>query len=120
MNEMANELRAFVEQTNQTLMSQNKRLHQSNQGLLKALLNMRNSINNLRNKSSHGRDISSNEPDINESSSSRIPRPTFLQREEVQMEEEGINQPTNNTVENARVYASLEPEIRELIRFCGI
>ena len=44
-------------------------------------------------------------------------RPPFLPREEYQSEEDGINQPINSIVENARAYGNLELEIRELITF---
>ena len=117
MNDLANELRKYVEQTNQTNQTVLNQMEKLNQALLQALQIMGNSINNLRNNSSHGKDMSSNELDVNESSSSRILRLPFLPREETQREEEGINQPINRIVENARAYANLELEIRELITF---
>ena len=76
---------------------------------------MGNSINNLRNNSASGRDVSSNHLENNGASSSRVPKPPFLPREEPSMEGEG--QTTNNAIDNARAYASLEPEIRELVTF---
>ena len=111
MNDLENEIRPYMEQNHQTILNQ---IEKSNQALLNALQSMGNSI---KNNSSHAKNINSNEPDSNESSSSKIPRPPFLPREEIPREEEQIDQPSNSIVDNARAYASLEPEIRELITF---
>ena len=110
--QLSNELRNVMEQTNQTLAEQ---IERSNQALLQALQNMGNSINNLKNNNSGGRDISSNHSENNGASSSQVPKPPFLPREGPSMEEEG--QTTNNAIENARAYANLEPKIRELVTF---
>ena len=66
MNDLANKVRTYMEQTNQTNQTILNQMEKSNQALLQALQNMGNSINNLRNNSSHGKDMSSNEPDVNE------------------------------------------------------
>lgn len=108
-------MRAFMEQTNQSIIGQ---MEKSNQALLQALQNMENSISNHKNNSSNGRDLSSNHSENNSgSSASKVPKPPFLPREDIPREEEGINHPTNSTVDNARAYATLELEIRELITF---
>ena len=76
---------------------------------------MGNSINNLKNHNSGGRDISSNHLENNGASPYQIPKPPFLSREGPLGEEEG--QATNTAIENARAYANLELEIRELVTF---
>ena len=110
--QLSNEIRNIMEQMNQTLADQ---IEKSNQALLKALQNMGNSINNLKNNNFGGRDISSNHSANNGASPPQVPKPTFLPREGPSMEEEG--QTTNTTIENAKAYANLELEIRELITF---
>ena len=110
--QLSNEIRNVMEQTNQTLA---KKIEISNQALLQALQNMGNSINNLKNHHSGGRDISSNHSENNGASPSQVPKPPFLSREGPPGEEEG--QETNTAIENARAYANLEPEIRELVTF---
>ena len=76
---------------------------------------MGNSINNLKKNNSNGRDISSNHSKNNGASPSQIPKPLFLSREGPPREEEG--QATNTAIENARAYANLELQIRELVTF---
>ena len=110
--QLSNEIRNVMEQTNQTLA---EKIEKSNQALLQALQNMGNFINNLKNHNSGGRDISSNHSKNNGASPSQIPKPPFLSREGPLGEEEG--QATNISIENARAYANLEPEIRELVTF---
>ena len=84
--QLSNEIRNVMEQTNQTLAEQ---IERSNQALLQALQNMGNSINNLKNNNSGGRDISSNHSENNGASPSQVPKPPFLPREGPSMEEEG-------------------------------
>lgn len=112
--QIANEMRTFMEQTNQTLISQNERIEKTNQALLQALQNMGNSINGLKNNSANVRDTSSNHSENNGSSTPRVPKPPFLPREEIPRVEEESNPSTNSTEDIARTYVNLEPEIKEL------
>lgn len=115
MNGLANEMRSYMEQTNQTLISQ---MEKSNQALLQALQNMGYSINNLKGHPTHARDTSSNHfENNNESSTTRIPKTPFLPRGEIPREEEGIEQPMTRTEDLARAYTTLEPHIREVVSF---
>ena len=75
--QLSNEIKNVMEQTNQTLAEQ---IERSNQ----ALQNMGNSINN----NSGGRDISSNHSKNNGAIPSQIPKPPFLPREGTLIEEE--------------------------------
>ena len=110
---LSNEIRNFMEHTNQTLAEQIEKL---NQALLQALQNMGDSINDLKNNNnSGGRDISSNHSENNGATCSQVPKPSFLPRESPSTEEGEWT--TNTAIENARTYANLEPEIRELITF---
>ena len=109
---LSNEIRNFMEHSNQTLA---EKIEKSNQALLQALQNMGNSINNLKNNNFGGRDMSSNHSTNNGASPSQVPKPPFLPREGPSIEEEG--QTTNTAIENARAYANLKLENRELITF---
>ena len=110
--QLSNEIRNVMEQTNQTLAEQ---IEKSNQALLQALQNMGNSINNLKTHNSGRRDISQNHLENNGASPSQVPKPPFLSKENHLGEEEG--QATNTAIENARAYTNLEQKIRELITF---
>ena len=62
MHKIANNMRSYMEQTNQGLISQ---MEKSIQALLQALQTMGDSINNLKCFSLHGRDTNSNHSKIN-------------------------------------------------------
>ena len=55
MNDLANEVRSYMEQTNQTNQNLLNQMERSNQALLQALQNMGISINNLRSQPNLGR-----------------------------------------------------------------
>ena len=57
MNDLANEVRSYMEQTNQTNQTLLNQMEKSNQALLQALQNMGNSINNLRGQPNLGREL---------------------------------------------------------------
>ena len=118
MNDLANEVRSYMEQTNQTNQTLLNQMEKSNQALLQALKNMGNLINNLRNQPNLGRQTSSiHSENNNVTSSSSLPQPTFLPRRINLREEEGIEQPLTSTKDIARIYAALEPHIREAVSF---
>ena len=81
-----NDLRTFTEMTTKGLMDQNERTTQvQTQVHLHALQRINNSHNVLKTNSSNGRDISSNHSENNNgSSTSRIPKPSFLPRDDIQ------------------------------------
>ena len=98
MNDLANEVRSYMEKTNQTNQNLLNQMEKSNQALLQALQNMGNSINNLRNQSNLGRETSSiHSKNNNATSSSSLPQPTFLPRRFNPREEESIEQPLTST-----------------------
>ena len=77
-----NDLRTFTEMTTKGLKDQNERTTQVH---LHALQRINNSHNVLKTNSSNGRDISSNHLENNNgSSTSRIPKPSFLPRDDIQ------------------------------------
>ena len=106
INYVANEMRSYMEQNNQTLINQMER---SSKALVQALQNMGNSIsNNLKDQSLYIKDTSSNHSENNNvSSRDEIPHPVFLPRGELLREEEGVEQPINWTKDIARAYAKL-------------
>ena len=83
---LSNEIRNFMEHTNQSLA---EKIEKSNQPPLQALQNMGNSINNLKNNNSSGRDISSNHSKNSGATPPQVPKPPFLPREGPSIEEEG-------------------------------
>ena len=118
MNDLANEVRTYMEQTHQTNQTILNQMEKSNQVLLQALQNMGNSINNLRSQPNIGREINSVHSENNNiTSSSSLPQPTFLPRRVNLREEEGVEQPLTSTEDIAKAYAALEPNIREVISF---
>ena len=77
-----NDLRTFIEMTTKGLMDQNERTTQVH---LHALQRIDNSHNVLKTNLSNGRHISSNHSKNNNGSSTyRIPKPSFLPRDDIQ------------------------------------
>jgi hypothetical protein len=109
--QLAQELRNFMEQTNE-------RFERTNQLILQAIQNMSNNNQNERTNPASGRDSQSNHSENEHSTQSSFLRPTlppFLPREEPIIEE---GEPTTNSVEElTQMYARLEPEIQRIIPF---
>ena len=116
MNDLANEVRSYMEQNNQTNQTILSQMEKSNQALLQALQDMGNSINNLRGRPKRETSFTHSKNN-NVFSTTGIPQPSFLHRAKLPREEEGIEQPMIRTEDIARAYAALEPNIREVTSF---
>ena len=118
MTNLANEVRTYMEQTHQTNQTILNQMEKSNQALLQALQNMENSIKFLMSQPIIGRENNSvHSENNNVTSSSSLPHPAFLPRRVNLREGEGVEQSLTSIEDIARVYAALEPNIREVVSF---